>query len=367
LPLHDNFLTFDDTARSNIAVSFIRGTALLGFPELVAELGYHAEPLLLAAGIDAAAVGNPDAFISYRSGIDLLESASETTMSPDFGRRLATRQGIEILGPVGVAARTAPTVGAALAAIGQYLSVYSPAIMTTVESAPNPNQARFVFTIVLDRLPEHGQAVELTLGVTLRTFRLLIGRDYTPVTVHLPHSPIGDRREYTQYFGTRVRFDEPSAAFTIDRADLARPLPSDSEVHAIVQRYLRSVAPAHGDELCEPVRRMIRRMLPAGGPALEPIAAQFAMHPRTLQRRLTDEDATFAGLVDEVRREVVEHYLGTTQLPLSQLAAVAGYSEQSALTRSCQRWFGSSPSAYRRRERKPLSPRRSERERTRRY
>jgi AraC-like DNA-binding protein len=358
LPYHDNFLTFDDTPRSNETVSLIRGTALLGFPELVAELGYHAETFLLAAGIERASVGDPDAFISYRAAIDLLESASQTTGSADLGRRLATRQGIDILGPVGVAARTAPTVGAALAAVGHYLSVYSPAITTTVEPAPSPSQARFVFTIMLDRLPEHGQAIELSLGVALRILRLLIGRHYSPVTVHLPHSPIGPRRGYTQYFGTRVRFDEPFAGFTINRVDLARPLQSDSEVHTIVQRYLRSVAPAHGDELCEPVRRMIRRMLPAGGPALEPIATQFAMHPRTLQRRLADEDATFAGLVEEVRRDVVVHYLRTTQLPLSQLAAVAGYSEQSALTRSCQRWFGSSPSAYRRRERKAVSPKR---------
>jgi AraC-like DNA-binding protein len=356
LPLHDIFLTFDDTSRSNWTVSLIRGTALLGFPELVAELGYRAETFLLAAGIDSTAVGNPDAFVSYRSAIDLLESAAETTMSADLGRRLATRQGIDILGPVGVAARTAPTVGAALAAIGQYLSVYSPAITTTVEAAPSRSHARFVFTIVLDRLPEHRQAIELSLGVALRILRLLIGPEYSPVTVHLPHSPIGPRRAYTQYFGSRVRFDEPFTGFTINRADLARPLPSDSEVHTIVQRYLRSVAPAHGDELREPIRRMIRRMLPAGGAALEPIAAQFAMHPRTLQRRLADEKATFAGLVEEVRRDVVGHYLRTTQLPLSQLAAVAGYSEQSALTRSCQRWFGSSPSAYRRGKRKAPSP-----------
>jgi hypothetical protein len=219
------------------AVSLIRGTALLGFPELVAELGCSAEPLLRAAGIEPASVGDPDAFISYRSTIDLLESASETTMSPDFGRRLATRQGIDILGPVGVAARTAPTVGAALAAIGQYLAVYSPAITTTVEAAPSRIHARFVFTIVLDRLPEHGQAIELSLGVALRTFRLLIGRDYRPVTVHFPHRPIGPLRAYTQYFGTSVRFDEPFAAFTINRADLALPLQSDSEVHTIVQRY----------------------------------------------------------------------------------------------------------------------------------
>jgi AraC-like DNA-binding protein len=354
--MHDNYLTFDDTWGSTETVSLIRGTALQGFLEVVAELGYDAETFLSAVGIDAATVGDPDAFVSYRAAIDALETASQTTGSPDLGRKLATRQGIEILGPVGVAARTAPTVGAALTAIGQYLSVYSPAIATTIEPAPNASQARFIFTIVLDRLPEHGQGIELSLGVALRILRLLIGPEYSPLTVHLPHGPYGPAGEYPRYFGARVRFGEPFAGFTVKRADLRRRLQSDSEVHTIVQRYLRSVAPAHGDNLCEPVRRMIRRMLPTGGLALEPIAAQLAMHPRTLQRRLADEDTTFASLLDEVRRDLVAHYLKTTQLPLSQLAAVAGYSEQSALTRSCQRWFASAPSAYRSRNRKSTSP-----------
>jgi hypothetical protein len=87
-------------------MSTVRGTALQGYRELVAELGVDPDALLRAAGISPEAVGDPDAFIALRAGVEAVEAAAAVTGSLDFGRRLAERQGIEILGPVGVAART---------------------------------------------------------------------------------------------------------------------------------------------------------------------------------------------------------------------------------------------------------------------
>jgi transcriptional regulator GlxA family with amidase domain len=46
-------------------------------------------------------------------------------------------------------------------------------------------------------------------------------------------------------------------------------------------------------------------------------------------------------------REEAERYLRDTDMPLGQLAALLGYSEQSVLTRACRRWFGTSATAQR--------------------
>jgi AraC-like DNA-binding protein len=208
--------------------------------------------------------------------------------------------------------------------------------------------ARFTYTMLVAGLPDHRQAIELALGVSLRVFRMLLTEKWRPVTVHLPHEPIDARPHYETYFAGRVRFAEPFAGFTLRAGDLDRPLSTDGDVHDVVSRYLRSVVPPDADDVSGPVRQMIRRMLPTGGLALEPIAAQLAMHPRTLQRRLAGEGTSFELLIDAVRQQVVDHYLRQTKLPLNQLAALAGYSEQSALSRSCRRWFGTTPSACRR-------------------
>ena len=71
------------------------------------------------------------------------------------------------------------------------------------------------------------------------------------------------------------------------------------------------------------------------------------MHPRTLQRRLRDDGTTFEDIKDEARRDLAQRYLAYAEVPLAQVTAVLDYSEQSALTRSCQRWFRTTPSALR--------------------
>jgi len=71
------------------------------------------------------------------------------------------------------------------------------------------------------------------------------------------------------------------------------------------------------------------------------------MHPRTLQRRLADEGTVLEDLRDAVRRELAERYLAEPGMPLLRIAELLGYSEASALTRACNRWFGMSPRALR--------------------
>ena len=336
----DTFLTLDD-------MTTIRGTSLMGYQELIEELGGDPRAVLDEARIPAAAVGSHDEFIDYRRVIHALEGAAAATGAPDFGRRLALRQGVEILGPVGVAARTAPNVGAALQAMAQYMSVYSPAVNVQVLGGAD-GMARLEWDIRAHRPPPHRQGAELSLGVSLRIIRLLAGDDFTPILVNLRHEPLSPPADYRRYFGTTVRFSAPGYGFTFPVAVLERRLSSDSAVHQMVQEYLTSVVTTLDDSLTQPVRMLVRRMLPTGGLALELVASHLAVHPRTLQRQLAAEGHTFAEVVDDVRRDEAQHYLCHTRIPFGQLAGLLGYSEQSVLSRSCQRWFGTSPSSYRR-------------------
>jgi AraC-like DNA-binding protein len=77
------------------------------------------------------------------------------------------------------------------------------------------------------------------------------------------------------------------------------------------------------------------------------VASALAMHPRTLQLRLRSEGENFEAIKDEVRRDAAIRYLRQTRLPLKTVAGLLGYSELSVLYRSCQRWFGMSPSTVR--------------------
>jgi AraC-like DNA-binding protein len=77
------------------------------------------------------------------------------------------------------------------------------------------------------------------------------------------------------------------------------------------------------------------------------IASLLVLRPRTLQRRLQDEGTTFETVRHEVYRRAASRFLRETDIPLAQVAAALGYSEQSALTRACRRWFSATPKQMR--------------------
>jgi len=327
-------------------MAVVRATALLNYPRLVTELGADSDDLLAEAGIDPEVVGRSDVFIPLRRAAAAVESAAAVTRAPDFGRRLAQLQGIDILGPVGVAARTAPTAADALRIFENFLAAYSPGVSLRVRPLRDPERSFIEFLVVDPDVPSSPQVVELPLGVTLRVLRFLLGNGYTPLSVHLAHDPVTPLGQYRTYFGCRPTFAERATGFTVRRTDLGLPLRRDKLAHEAVVQYLASITTG---EPCTSasVRNLVRQLLPSGKVTLELIAEQLNLHPKALQRRLAAEHTTFAAIVDEVRRGIAERYLRDTGITLAHLARELGYAEQSVLTRSCHRWFGTGPSTHR--------------------
>lgn len=333
-------------------MSVVRGTALSNYPRLVAELGGDPVRLLRAAGIRPRDVGDYDMFIAFRGVVEAVESAAAATGTPDFGRRLAARQGIEILGPVGVAARTSATVADAFAIFGTYMAAYSPAIRNGLMTLADPERSFFALEFLVEHLRPCPHSMELTLGVSLQVLRFLLGSDYSPLSVHFPHESLTAPADYRAYFGCTPYFAERTAGFTIRASDLRRPLRRDDVAHRALVDYLDSITATEAG-LAQSVRTIIRQLLPTGATTLDVIAAEFNLHPKMLQRRLADEGTTLAALLEDVRKETAERYLGTTHMTLSHLTRELGYAEQSVLTRACQRWFGCGPAEFRKRQRPP--------------
>lgn len=328
-------------------MQLIHGSSLVGFKGLAAAHGGDPAALLEFAGIDPADAGQRDRCIPLRNAVAAVESAAAVLGVDDFGRQLAQRQSIDILGPVGVAARTATTVAEAFTIIDTYMSAYSPGITARIHPHTDEALRRFEFDFLLRPMPPQAQAIELALGVTLRVLHLFLGTTYRAVSVHLPHPALGTRTDYRRYFGCPPRFKEPFAGFTLRTNDLQRPLNHDPLTHQLALRYLSNTRAEHATDFTDTVRGIIRQLLPTGEVTAALIARQFGIHHKTLQRRLVAEGITFGKLIDQTRRELARRLLLDTDLPLAQLCRQLGYAEQSVLTRACKRWFAMTPTDYR--------------------
>jgi AraC-like DNA-binding protein len=329
-------------------MAVIRATALSRFPEVVREVGGDPDRLLVQVGIDPSDVGRFDVFVPLHSAVTVLEIAAQATSTPNLGRRLAALQGIEILGLLGIAASTARDVAEALGIFERFLATYSPGLGLRVKELETPSRSFIEYQILDPDVVASPQHNELAAGVILGVLRHLLGSLHRPVQAHLPHQPLAPLVEYLDFFGCRTQFDSLATGLTIQTADLSRPLRSDSYSHRAVVGYLETVL---GDEAATlaSVRALVGRLLPSGMVTLEFVARQMNLHSKTLQRRLAAEGATFAGVVDTIRRDTAQRRLRDTRITMTHLARELGYSEQTVLTRSCHRWFGEGPAAYRRR------------------
>jgi AraC-like DNA-binding protein len=328
--------------------AMVRLQAVRGYRELVAELGGDAAHLLRTAKTKVSAFDQPAAFISFGGMIQLLERTARELECPDFGLRLAERQDIGILGPLAVAMRYSATVGDAMQCASKYMYVHNPAIGFSVRSGEPGGQALFEFEILSDHAPQCTQMIEHGVGITCRIMSTLgEGRSHLQ-KVWMPHPPVASRATYRRHFDAPVIFEAALAAIAVGAGDLDLQLSEhNEELQVLATSYLDIEFPKRQPPFLVQVRRVIERLLGTGSCSYTEVAKALSMHPRTLQRHLRDEGTTFETIKDETRRDLAQRYLAHPDVPLTQVSALLDYSEQSALTRSCQRWFHTTPRSLR--------------------
>jgi AraC-like DNA-binding protein len=336
-------------------MSMVRASGLSGYRELVEELGGDPRPLLGRFRITASVLDDPQAFVSYSSLIRLLEWTARELACPDFGLRLSTRQDLGILGPLGIAVRNCENLGDAMQTASRYMYVHSPAISFSPELCERDQHVRLVFRILLDRVGTAVQVTELSVGLAARTLTMLAQKPETIVGVRFSHARVAPRSAYESHFRAPVEFRCGESAVELELGTLAMPIHDASiQLRELAEDYLQLHHDDPGTPLSTRVRLVLQRSLGTGSTSCIDVASAFALHPRSLQRQLRDEGTTFEKLKDETRAELARTYLANRNLPLFQIAALLDYSEQSALTRSCRRWFGKPPRALRNEESQPV-------------
>ena len=330
----------------------VRAGSLRGFAALVAGLGHDPSALVGRFGLDSSILTDEDARVPMRHVIAMLESTAAALNCPDLGLKLAQLQDASTLGPIAIALEASATVGASLDIAARYLFTHSPANIFTVADDGDHLDSQLVelrYEIILARLPPVRQAWDLGIGLAHRMLRTSAGAGYQPTEVLLPHAPLAKPSTYTRYFGAPVRFEQRSAGIIIPRSLLALPnVGSDALVRHVAARYLDMQFPAPGNSASAQVRHCIQRAFGSSDVSLAYIAAVIGSHPRTLQRRLRKEGASFEVIRDQARRDAAAHYITLTHMKLADISLHLGFAEQSVLTNACIAWFGATPSAIRR-------------------
>jgi AraC-like DNA-binding protein len=329
-------------------VAMVQAQSLRGYRELVGDLGGNSTRLLRRAGVDPSALNQLTAFIGFDVLADLLESSAAELGCPDFGLRLSERQDIGILDTLAVAIRYSATVGEAAECASRYLPVYTGGLDFTVGLGEPPGSARLEFSLLSGPNLRWAQTAEHALGLTWRIVTLLSeGRGHLQ-GVWFPHPAVAPLESYQARFDAPLNFASERAGLAIAAKDLDLPIrENNQELHDLATRYLdRHVARGQAAFTVQ-VRQAVDALLGTGTCSHNEVARALHMHPRSLQRQLRQEGTTFEAIKDDARKDRAQQYLSQPEISLRQVTALLDYTEQSALGRSCRRWFHTTPRAVR--------------------
>ncbi|MEO1174324.1 MAG: AraC family transcriptional regulator [Myxococcota bacterium] len=325
-------------------MTLIAANSLKGYVELVEELGGTPSRLLEGAGISEVTLKEPDGEISFASSIQLLEDTAAELDCSDFGLRLAERQHETIPGPVAVAVQNSRTLGEALKIASSYSQILVPGVVFSLTEAEN-GRPKLIVELALRGVGFAVQDTEQCFALMVRAIEEMTGRGVDAVCFKHPRN--SKPSVYQRHFRCPVHFDCSESSVLFEPGGLDRPIyRAQGMLREMAETYLRT-QDNPGLSTAGRVRIAITRALGTGSSSFETIAGSMAVHPRTLQRKLKDENTTFEAIKDEVRQSLAREYLANAQLSMGQVASRLDYREQSALTRSCRRWFGKPPSEVR--------------------
>jgi AraC-like DNA-binding protein len=158
------------------------------------------------------------------------------------------------------------------------------------------------------------------------------------------------RAVYEKYFQCPIKFKAAKNVLVFNKSDMDVPfLTYNADLLAAVAPQLEAELKKQLTEknLREQVKGTLKRLLAGQRLAIEHVARKLRLSTRTLQRRLTEDGATFQHLLEEARRELARHYLLHSSLELNETAYLLGYEDANSFFRAFHEWEGTSPGHWR--------------------
>ena len=151
--------------------------------------------------------------------------------------------------------------------------------------------------------------------------------------------------EHQRIFDCPLRFAQPRNELRFDPSvlDLAMREPSPDLVAYLTHQAERRLASLGDATLLDEVGRAVREALPGGAPTITAVARRLGMSARSLQRRLAEEDTSFAAVVDTIRRELATEMLTERRVSIEEVAFLVGFADARGFRRAVERWTGRSP------------------------
>ncbi len=335
--------------RPSTRTLLMRTGVLAGFADACREHRLEAETLVREQGLPREVLTDPNLYVRREAIAELLNAAARRTGRESFAMDLVDRQKRTVMGALAYLPFQGATIREGIELTAQCLSYHVQGIHHDLRDLGDG-------TSVLETefgLPaESGfrQAAEMSHWRTETFLRALLGEAHQPVEYWSAYPSPADPSRYMARFEAPIRWNQRRAGHVLPTQSLEGPPQKQLGMKSFLIDHIQGTAQASpaADDPADEIRSIIRSFIGEARPTLQTVSAAAGIHPRDLQRQLSELDSSFSDIRDSVHRDYACEALVEEGVSITVLALELGYSESSAFSRAFKQWTGSSPSTWRR-------------------
>jgi AraC-like DNA-binding protein len=276
----------------------------------------------------------------------LWRAIGELNPDPAAGLLLASRLTPEHYHPATVAALHARNYRDALDRVARYKQLCCPEeVNLTVRNGEGTIETVWLY-------PEGDEPALLTdasFASFIELGRRGTQRPVNPKRVELKRAPEATG-VHERFFKCPVNFHARRNRLVLRSADLELPFAThNADLLEMLNPQLEKALEGQraGAQIREQVKWVLKRLLAGNRPDVLLVARELGLSSRTLQRRITDEGATFRQLLLEARQELVHQYLAQSSIEINEAAYLLGYEDPNSFYRAFRSWEGTTPAHWR--------------------
>ncbi len=334
-------------ARQCAAAPSVLSTVAVMIIRALDACGVDGRALAARAGIDMAALRDPNSRQPFVAMTRLWKLAAKATGDPCFGlwaSRFVNETTYHALGFAVVASRT---LHEAFERYVRYNRLVSGGV-ARYQVRRIGEREQLLYVPLKGQPRPADEAIDAALSQAVRTARMLSGEKVNPLAVRLERSEPCPSEAFRKVFRAPVQFGQSENALEFSAADMNEPLATGNAELArhndeAAARYLARIDSGH---VSNRLRSWLVGRLPCGEPTEGAAARALGMSLRNLQRRLHEEGTTYRETLNGTRRQLAHGYLEERRGSVTEIAFLVGFSDSNSFSRAFRRWTGQSPRAY---------------------
>lgn len=318
-----------------------------------AACGFQIEPVFRQYGIPSDLVHIESVNVDPLTLEKVMEACIARSRKQHFPFVLGERFAFDYVPDIETFLATSPTLREAMRVFEWVRTLINPMIDVRLEE--RGKSAYLIMDIRSpDTRPTKPYFIESLFAAVHKFFKTLTHGHDDAQKLTFRHARPAYADEYEKFFGLPVEFGRPENAAVFDRRLLDITLdgafPSlHKQAEYLVEKRLQKLPKKLG--LVAAIENVFAEWPELLGQGIEQVSQRIGLEPRTLQRRLRDQQQSFVELQAHARYRMAMQLLEAGADDIERISERLGFSDRRSFTRAFQRWNGMTPSEFRARRR----------------